>query len=322
MQKEKNYFFSATLKKPLKNMNSVQINPLTINCRGKLIDLSSPIVMGILNATDDSFYSASRCNCPQAAGERAEQIIKEGGAIIDIGGFSTRPGAQDVSTQEETDRVCAAVEITRSISKSIPVSVDTFRPKVAQAAVAAGADIINDISGGEIIETSNDSSDKERTPNDMFRTAAALHTPYILTHTRGNTLQQMQQKQEYGNVTNDIFVYFAQKTDQLHRLGVCDIILDPGFGFAKDTVQGYELMAGMHLLKQLGLPILAGISRKRMVWQVAGGTPDDCLNPTTALNTIALMQGAHILRVHDVKQANEAVMIYNAYRHYGQSSNI
>lgn len=270
-----------------------------LNCKGKLISLNEPVVMGIVNITPDSFFEGSRFRTSDAIKHRAEEIIAQGGKIIDVGGFSTRPGATDVSEEEECERVCMAVEAIRSVDHEIPISIDTFRAKVAKESIGrCGADIINDISGG-LIE------------DGIFEAAAELHAPYILMHTAGHTVQEMQQKYDYENITKDIFRYFAEKISRLRELGVNDIILDPGFGFAKDIAQNYELMAHMDLFQQFGLPILVGISRKRMIWQVLGCNANESLNGVTALNTISLMKGADILRVHDVKEAVEAIKLFN-----------
>ncbi|MCQ2206902.1 MAG: dihydropteroate synthase [Paludibacteraceae bacterium] len=272
--------------------------PKVLNCNGKLLSLEEPVVMGIVNITPDSFFEGSRFRDTDAIKARAEEIVAQGGKIIDVGGFSTRPGANDVSEQEECDRVCMAVEAIRSIDQSTPISVDTFRASVAKESIGkCGADIINDISGG-LIE------------DGIFEAAAELHAPYILMHTVGHTVQEMQQKTEYDNITKDIFRYFAEKLCRLRELGVNDVILDPGFGFAKDIAQNYELMAHMDIFQQFGLPILVGISRKRMIRQVLGCNANESLNGVTALNAFSLMKGADILRVHDVKESVETVKLY------------
>lgn len=272
--------------------------PKVLNCNGKLLSLEEPVVMGIVNITPDSFFEGSRFRDTDAIKARAEEIVAQGGKIIDVGGFSTRPGANDVSEQEECDRVCMAVEAIRSIDQDTPISVDTFRASVAKESIGkCGADIINDISGG-LIE------------DGIFEAAAELHAPYILMHTVGHTVQEMQQKTEYDNITKDIFRYFAEKLCRLRELGVNDVILDPGFGFAKDIAQNYELMAHMDIFQQFGLPILVGISRKRMIRQVLGCNANESLNGVTALNAFSLMKGADILRVHDVKEAVETVKLY------------
>ncbi len=274
---------------------------MLINLNGSLIDLSTPIVMGILNITPDSFFEGSRYQTIDRICYRTEEIIRQGGKIIDVGGYSTRPGAQEVTEKEELDRIIFAMEIIRKKFPDVPVSIDTFRANVASAAVRNfGAALINDISGGEL--------DKQ-----MFETVAALKVPYILMHTKGNP-QTMQQNTSYKDFIPEILFYFAEKVDKLKRLGINDIILDPGFGFAKTLEQNYELLAKMNLLAQFELPVLAGVSRKRMIWQLLGSSPGESLNGTSILNTLALMQGTHILRVHDVKEAVEAVKIFQQFK--------
>ncbi len=277
---------------------------MNINCNGKLMDLSEPVVMGILNVTPDSFFSGSRYRTTDSIKARAREIVAQGGKIIDIGGYSTRPGAQEVSESEETDRVMMAIEAVREVDPNTPISIDTFRAKVVEESIGEGkGDIVNDISGGQL-------------DPDLFAVTAQKKAPYILMHNIKGDVAAMQQKTSYSNLTNDIFRYFAEKIEQLHLMGVNDIILDPGFGFAKDVEQNYEVLAHSRIYKQLCLPLLIGLSRKRMVWQLLGSNADDSLNGTTVLNTFALEQGADILRVHDVKQAAEAIKIYNEYKKY------
>jgi dihydropteroate synthase len=273
----------------------------TLNCNGKLLDLSLPIVMGIINITPDSFFKGSRFQVHDDILRRAGQIIEEGGQIIDVGGFSTRPGANEVSETEETDRIAMAVSCIREVYKDIPISIDTFRTKVAETGIQEGADIINDISAGMIDEN-------------MFDAVARLKVPYILMHNVKGDLATMQKQTSYHNITADLLRFFSEKVNLLRTKGVNDIILDPGFGFAKDIEQNYELMAHLSLLKQLGLPMLVGISRKRMIWQLLETNADESLNGTTVLNVLALQQGADILRVHDVKEAAEAVKIFLKYK--------
>ena len=276
---------------------------MSTNLNGYLTDFSTPVVMGILNITPDSFFEGSRYQTKDNICYRAEEIIGQGGKIIDVGGYSTRPGATEVTEEEELDRVGFALETIRGILPCAPVSIDTFRAKVAQTAVRDfGAAIINDISGGELDEK-------------MFETVSTLKVPYILMHTKGN-LQTMQQNINYVDLIPEIFLYFAEKVEKLKLLGVNDIILDPGFGFAKTLDQNYELLSNMNLLSRFGLPVLAGVSRKSMIWQLLDSSPDDSLNGTSVLNTLALMQGADILRVHDVKEAVEAVKIYCKYKEF------
>lgn len=268
----------------------------TLNINGELIELSTPLVMGILNVTPDSFYSGSRKQTGKEIEERIGTILEEGGSIIDVGGYSSRPDAVDVPAEEEMNRLRPALEILRKHYSGIPVSVDTFRADIARECVEEyGVGLINDISGGEM-------------DADMFETVASLHVPYILMHMKG-TPQTMKQHAVYVDMMNEIMLYFSRKVEQLHRLGVCDIILDPGFGFSKTLDQNYRLMNRLAELEIFGLPLLAGVSRKRMIYEVTGGEPAGSLNGTTVLNTVALQQGAAILRVHDVKAAVEAVKI-------------
>jgi dihydropteroate synthase len=267
----------------------------TLNLKGKLLDLSSPCVMGILNLTTDSFYSNSRISSVELALQRAEVILNEGGKFIDIGAYSSRPGADDVTAQEETDRI---VPVVQAITKNFPdalISIDTFRAKVARNAIDAGAHIINDISAGNMDEA-------------MFPTIAELKVPYIMMHMRG-TPQTMQQNTEYNNLMLNMASYFSDKVGRLKSLGVHDIILDPGFGFAKTLEQNYEVLQRMEDLNFFELPVLAGLSRKSMIYKFLGGGPEHALNGTTTLNTIALLKGANILRVHDVKAAAECIAL-------------
>ena len=270
--------------------------PYTINVGGKLMDLSNPHVMGILNITPDSFYSESRKNSKAEIEERVKAILAEGGSIIDIGAYSSRPGADNISTEEEMRRLRGALQILRNVAPDAVVSVDTFRADVAKMGVEEyGVQIINDISGGELDPK-------------MFEMVAALGVPYILMHMKGNP-QTMQQEPHYDDLMTEMLQYFGSKVQQLHELGVKDIILDPGFGFAKTLEHNYELMNRMQDLQVLGLPILAGVSRKSMIYKLLGGVPEGALNGTSVLNTLALLKGASILRVHDVKEAVEVVQI-------------
>ena len=268
----------------------------TLNIRGTLTSLDTPLVMGILNVTPDSFYADSRKQTEAAVEERIQAILSEGGQIIDVGGYSSRPDAVEVSPEEEMERLAFALKILNAHYPDVALSVDTFRADVARRWVEEyGAAIINDISGGEL--------DAE-----MFETVARLHVPYIMMHMRG-TPQTMQQYTDYEDMMEDIMLYFARKVRQLRLLGVNDIILDPGFGFSKTVDQNYTLMSHLCEFKEFGLPLLVGVSRKSMIYKYLGGTPADSLNGTTVLNTIALLNGADILRVHDVKAAVEAVKL-------------
>ena len=268
----------------------------TINVRGRLVSLDEPQVMGILNVTPDSFFATSRCRSEEEIRQRVCMMRREGATMVDIGAYSSRPGAEEVSVEEELRRLLPAVGIVREEWPDAIISVDTFRAEVARQAVEAGADIINDISGGEM--------DK-----DMFRTVAELHVPYILMHMQG-TPQDMQKAPHYDNLMCEVFRSLGERVEELHEMGVADVIVDPGFGFGKTMAQNYEMMARLGEFRLLGCPILVGISRKSMVYRLLDTTPEESLNGTTALNTIALMNGASILRVHDVREAVEAIKIY------------
>ena len=267
-----------------------------MNVNGRLLDLSTPQVMGILNVTPDSFYAGSRMQTEAQIAARVEQMLEEGADMIDIGAYSSRPGAADISVQEEMDRLRAGLRIVRRMHPDAIVSVDTFRAAVACMCVEEyGVAIVNDISGGEM--------DK-----DMFPTVARLGVPYVLMHMQG-TPQNMQQQPHYDSLLGDIFRYFARKVQQLRDLGAKDIVLDPGFGFGKTLEHNYELLAHLEDFRVFGLPLLVGVSRKSMVYNLLGTTPAEALNGTTAVNTVCLMKGADILRVHDVRQAVEAIKI-------------
>lgn len=268
----------------------------TINVRGRLVSLDEPQVMGILNVTPDSFFATSRCRSEEEIRQRVCMMRREGATMVDIGAYSSRPGAEEVSVEEELRRLLPAVGIVREEWPDTIISVDTFRAEVARQAVEAGADIINDISGGEM--------DKG-----MFRAVAELHVPYILMHMQG-TPQDMQKAPHYDNLMCEVFRSLGERVEELHEMGVADVIVDPGFGFGKTMAQNYEMMARLGEFRLLGCPILVGISRKSMVYRLLDTTPGESLNGTTALNTIALMNGASILRVHDVREAAEAIKIY------------
>lgn len=270
-----------------------------IHVNGRLMDLSCPQVMGIINVTPDSFYAGSRTQTEMALARRVEQVVAEGASILDIGGYSSRPGAADVSPEEEMARLRRGLEVIRRVHPEAVVSVDTFRASVARQCVEEyGVALINDISGGEM--------DAE-----MFPTVAALGVPYVLMHMQG-TPQTMQQAPHYDHLLRDVFLYFARKVQQLRDLGAKDIILDPGFGFGKTMEDNYALLAHLDEFGIFGLPLLVGVSRKSMITRLLGITPDDALNGTTVINTLCLTKGAHILRVHDVRQAVEAVRLVQA----------
>lgn len=278
----------------------LKLTPYSINVRGRLFDLSQPQVMGILNVTPDSFYSGSRMQTDAQIAARAEQIVEEGGTMIDLGAYSSRSGAADVSPEEELSRLSRALGIVRGLFPDVVVSVDTFRAEVARRCVEDyGADIINDISGGTLDE-------------DMFPTVASLNVPYILMHMRG-TPQTMQQQTDYKDVTAEVLRYFGEKVDRLHAMGVSDIILDPGYGFAKTLEQNYQLLSRQRVFEVLDLPVLVGVSRKSMIYKVLGCTPEEALNGTSVLHALALQQGTHILRVHDVKEAVETIKLVSMF---------
>ncbi|RYY33801.1 MAG: dihydropteroate synthase [Sphingobacteriaceae bacterium] len=270
----------------------------TINAGGKLINLSTPKVMGIINLTPDSFFAGSRKPAVDDAVEQAGKMLAEGATFLDLGAYSTRPGAAEISIQQESDRLLPVVEAIVAAFPNAVLSIDTFRATVAEGAVKAGAHVINDVSGGQL-------------DNEMFATIARLQVPYILMHMKG-TPQTMNKLAEYEDVFGEVFDYFVEKYHQLKQLGVQDVILDPGFGFAKTAVHSYTLMNRLRDFAPLELPLLAGISRKRMLYGLLDISPEEALNATTALNTIALTKGANILRVHDVKQAVETVKIWEA----------
>lgn len=273
----------------------------TLNLRGRLLELREPQIMGILNVTPDSFYSDSRTPDEAHITERVRQMMDEGADMIDIGGYSSRAGADDVTPEEEMDRLHRGLRIVRKLYPEVPVSVDTFRADVARMCIEEeGADIINDISGGMM--------DRQ-----MFRTVARLGVPYILMHMQG-TPDTMQVAPHYDNLRREVMLYFAERIDRLCQMGAKDIIVDPGFGFGKTLEHNYELMNHLEDFAVFNLPLLVGISRKSMIYKLTGGTPQTSLNGTTVLNTISLVKGAHILRVHDVKAAAEAKQIYMAMK--------
>ncbi|MBQ6965777.1 MAG: dihydropteroate synthase family protein [Bacteroidaceae bacterium] len=301
--------------------------PYTINVRGKLMDLSKPRVMGIVNVTPDSFYAGSRTETEETLRERVRQIVAEGGEMIDVGAYSSRPGAGDVSKDEEMERLRRGMRVVREEAPDVPVSVDTWRADVAKMCIEElGADIINDISGGQLDKT-------------MFPTVAKLGVPYILMHNKPdplcpsgispsmgripsgvNSIESLSRKalpiegempegQRGSFLMKEVLLYFAEKVQRLRDLGQKDIILDPGYGFGKTLDHNYELMRHQEMLQVFELPILVGISRKSMIYKLLDCTPEEALNGTTVLNTLALQKGASILRVHDVKAAKDVVKI-------------
>ena len=271
----------------------------TINIQGKIISLQEQWVMGILNVTPDSFYDGGAHNSIQTAIAQTQKFLNEGAQIIDVGGYSTRPNADDIAVQEEINRVVPVIAALKQKFPNIIISIDTFRAEVARQAIQHGAAMINDISAGELDPT-------------MFETVAALQVPYILMHTRG-TPQNMQSQTDYTNMMDEIITYFSTKINKLKALGVNDLIIDPGFGFAKTLDQNYELLQKLSYFNVLELPILVGLSRKSMVYKLLQTTAAEALNGTTVLHTLALEQGASILRVHDVKEAVETITLVNKF---------
>lgn len=272
--------------------------PFSLNLKGCLHTFFRPQVMGILNITPDSFYSGSRTMSDSDIGRRVESMIADGVDFIDVGAYSSRPGAADVSVEEEISRLRKGMSVLRKLAPGIPVSVDTFRASVAKAAIEdMGVDIVNDISGGSL-------------DPDMFATVAELKAPYILMHMRG-TPATMQQFTSYDNVTADVILDLSSKLRQLRLLGVSDVIIDPGFGFSKTVEQNFELMQNLSAFSSLDCPVLVGISRKSMITRSLGIEASEALAPTVALNTIALIKGAAFIRVHDVREAAQAVSLFN-----------
>lgn len=274
-----------------------------LNIKGRLLELSTPMVMGIVNVTPDSFFGDSRKNSEKEIVERVTQILSEGGSIIDIGGQSTTPTSTLLSAKEELERLEPALKIIRREFPEAVLSVDTFYADVAKVSVEKyGVDIINDVSGGQI-------------DDQMFSAVASLNVPYILMHMRG-TPQTMQQFTDYDNFLQDILYYFSEKMLRLNQLGVNDVIIDPGFGFSKTLSQNYELMSYLRYFDVFEAPVLAGISRKSMIYRLFGSSAGESLNGTTVLNTYSLLNGADILRVHDVKAAVECVKIVSELRKF------
>ena len=271
---------------------------MTINCNGRLIDLNEPKIMGILNTTPNSFYDGGSSQSMDLILDKVEKYLSEGADILDIGGYSTKPATEEVSEQEEIDRTAPVIEAISTKYPDTIISVDTFRGNVAREAVNAGASIINDVSGWELDEN-------------MFPAITDLNVPYILMHMKG-TPQTMQNEPEYNDVTLEVNEYFAKKIAQLKAAKVKDIILDPGFGFAKTLEHNYELFSKMEALGFGEFPLLVGISRKSMIYKLVDSTPQEALNGTSVLNMVALQKGAKILRVHDIKAAKETLQIYNA----------
>jgi len=272
----------------------------TLNCKGRLLNMDTPIVMGIININNESFYSGSRHTETTAILRTAAQMLKEGATILDIGGQSTRPGSTTYSVDEELQRVLPAIEVLHKEFPQAILSIDTFYAKVAREAAAAGASIINDISAGSM-------------DSELIDTVAALQLPYVLMHMQG-TPQNMQQNPQYENVVREILDFFIEKLALLRSKGIKDIIIDPGFGFGKTTLHNFCLLKYLSTFEMLQCPLLLGVSRKGMIYHTLGITPEEALNGTTVINTIGLLNGAQILRVHDVKAAVEAIKLYTTYK--------
>lgn len=268
---------------------------MTINCKGQLIDLSTPKVMGILNLTPDSFYDGGKFKEAPSVLKQVQRMLQEGATYIDVGGYSSRPNAIDISESEELDRIVSIVELLLKEFPEALLSIDTFRSAVAKHCIEAGACMVNDISAGKL-------------DNKMLETVASLNVPFIMMHMRG-TPQTMQQLNQYDNLIKEIVFYFSERIAAARALGIVDLIVDPGFGFAKNLAQNYEILNHLELFKMLGLPILVGLSRKSMVYKPLNASADEALNGTSILNTIALQKGASILRVHDVKEAVECIKL-------------
>ncbi|EMY3554111.1 dihydropteroate synthase [Flavobacterium psychrophilum] len=277
---------------------------MTINCKGQLIDLSTPKVMGILNVTPDSFYDGGRFVSEKNILIQVENMLQDGANFIDIGGQSSKPKAAIVSIDEELKRVVSIVDLILKKFPETMISIDTFNSKVAQIAVENGAAIINDISAGNL-------------DDNMFETIAKLQVPYIMMHMRG-TPQTMQEMTNYDDLLKDILFYFSEKVAKARSFGINDLIIDPGFGFAKTLEQNFELLNKLELFEMLELPILVGVSRKSMIYKTLETTPENALNGTSVLNTISLTKGGNILRVHDVKEAVECVKLYNQLHKFAQ----
>lgn len=267
----------------------------TLNSNGKQLNIEAPLVMGVLNCTDDSFFEGSRSLQISELQIKIDQMVAEGVDIIDVGGQSTRPGAVQIETEQEIQRVKGALSYLKTKYPRLWVSIDTTRAAVAQFAIEHGADIINDISAGNM-------------DNNMLPTVAKLNVPYICMHMQGRP-ETMQAAPQYGNVTEEVISFFKDKIDEMRQAGIKEVMLDPGFGFGKTIEHNYQLMNELEMFHQFKLPILVGISRKSMIYKVLKCNPDQALNGTTVLNTIALLKGAHILRVHDIKAAKEAVSL-------------
>ena len=274
---------------------------MNISCKGKFIDLTTPKIMGVLNLTPDSFYDGGSYNNKDRALAQTEKMLLEGATFIDIGGASSKPGSVEISTDEELARVLPVIEEIHKTFPETSISIDTYRSDVAKLAVAAGAAVVNDISGGNLDAK-------------MLKTVGALGVPYIAMHMQG-TPQNMQDKPSYDNILTDIRSFFAAKIDAAHKAGIHDVIIDPGFGFGKTLEHNYSLLKNLSSIKMNGIPLLIGVSRKSMIYKLLQAEVTEALNGTTVLNTVALQQGAQILRVHDVKEAHQAVQLIEKLKH-------
>ncbi|NRD19535.1 dihydropteroate synthase [Winogradskyella eckloniae] len=270
---------------------------MTINCKGKLIDLSTPKVMGILNVTPDSFFDGGKYKDATEILNQVETMLTHQATFIDIGGYSSRPNADDVSETEELNRVLPVIELILKHFPKALISIDTFRSEIAKQSIEAGATLVNDISAGQL-------------DVNMLATVGKLSVPYVMMHMRG-TPKTMQQQTQYTDLTKEVISYFAERIEAAHQEKINDIIIDPGFGFAKTTEQNFELLNQLDLLQMLDKPVLAGISRKSMIYKTLNATSQEALNGTTALHMVALQKGSKLLRVHDVKEAMECVTLYN-----------
>jgi len=272
------------------------MNHKSMLLQGRMVEINKPLTMGIVNITPDSFYEGSRQKPDKILLQKVEQMITDGLDVLDIGAYSTRPGADEIPIEKETELLCQAIEMIRSYFPDFIISADTFRAELARQAIKSGANIINDIGGGNLDAK-------------MFETVAELQVPYILMHSRGNP-KTMKELSQYGDVVNEVVIELSEKINTLRKMGVKDIIIDPGFGFAKNITQNFEMLRRLGEFKVFNCPVLVGISRKSMIWKTLKTDPEGALNGTTVLNTAALNRGADILRVHDVKEATEAIKLY------------
>tara|TARA_B110000003_G_scaffold67391_1_gene68324 strand:+ start:311 stop:1135 length:825 start_codon:yes stop_codon:yes gene_type:complete len=268
---------------------------MTINIKGNLLDISSPIIMGILNVTPDSFYDGGFYNSTNKVIDQVKKMVSDGASIIDIGGYSSRPGAEEISVDTELKRVLPVIKLIKKKYPKILISIDTFRSEVAKLSVECGADIINDISGGSL-------------DSKMYKTIAKLNIPYIIMHMKGDP-GNMMEKTNYKDIFGELNKYFNEKISLAESFGIKNIIIDPGFGFSKTTKQNFDILNNLNLFNQHKRPILVGVSRKSMIYKTLNTTPDNSLNGSTVLHTVSLLKGAKIIRTHDVKQANECIRL-------------